>query len=687
MTKLGRWLLLTIVVLIGVVIVVAQDGGENNVGSEYAGTVPAPEFAEGLDWLNVNAPLTMESLRGKVVLLDFWTYGCINCIHMIPVLEQLEAKYPDELVIIGVHSAKFATEGDTENIRQIIQRYDLHHPVINDKDFIVFQTFGARGWPHFVLVDPAGNVLAAQGGEIPFDAFDRIIGGMVAYFDGLGQINREPITISLEGADSPNQALSFPGKVTVDEAGRRLFIADSNHHRIVVADLNTYEILDVIGAGQRGLKDGDFEEALFNKPQGMEIVGDKLYVADTNNHAIRELDFATRTVKTIAGTGNQGTVRVAFGAPIDFATSFDLRSPWDVELGDNDRLYIAMAGTHQIWAYDLDSELLIGGVVGNGGEALYNESLANSQLAQPSGLYYKDGLLYFADSESSSVRVADFNQDQVRTLAGTPNNDLFDFGDIDGSFGTSRLQHALGVVGGDSGLLYIADTYNSKIKVYDAATTETKSLFGLGAGGGFRDGGPADAQFDEPGGLDYANGKLYVADTNNHAIRVIDLALQDVTTIVFPNPEKLKIEGQATIVGGNTALGAQVTLPEQALSAGAGEIVFKLSLPEGYKINDLIASSVALTSQDGHILIPADNAATTIDSLEVHVPVTLQEGSDTLHADLTLYYCRTGEESLCFIESVVVQAPVSIGPTGGFETAIVIEREVVPPEIPESGGL
>lgn len=664
-----------------IVTVLAQEGGRV-VENDFTGQVPAPEFAAGLDWLNVSAPLTLETLRGKVVLLDFWTYGCINCIHMIPVLEQLEAKYPDELVVIGVHSAKFANEGETENIRQIVQRYDLHHPVINDKDFIVWRTYGVNAWPTFVLIDPDGKVLARQGGEIPFEAFDRVIGGMIAFFDGEGKIDRTPLNMVLEGADKPRQALSFPGKVLADESGGRLFIADSNHHRIVIADLLTYEVLDVIGSGQRGFDDGAFETATFNKPQGMALSGSVLYVADTNNHAIREVDLATRTVKTIAGTGRQGRSIPPFGTPIVAPLSFDLRSPWDVELGDNAQLYIAMAGTHQIWALDLDSGILQASVVGNGREALLNSTLAQSELAQPSGLYFTNGLLYFADSESSSIRVADFPQNQVRTVAGPPMNSLFDFGDVDGKTGDSRLQHALDVTGAPNGLLYIADTYNSKIKVIDPVTTETKTLFGLGAGGGFRDGGPTEAAFNEPGGLDYANGKLHVADTNNHAIRVIDLDSKSVMTVIFPNPEKLQIAGRTIIVGGNTPMAARAALPEQAVSAGNGEIVFKLSLPDGFKLNDLIESS-ALVSSKGTISV---DERILIDSLEVHVPATLTEGSDTLTVDLTLYYCRTGDESLCFIESVVIDAPVSVGPPGGFETAVIIERYVVPPELPESSG-
>ena len=253
----------------------AQDATEE---PSYIGdpAYPAPVIPTGVDWLNVAAPLTLEQLKGKVVLLDFWTYGCINCMHMMPVLNHLEEKYGDALAIIGVHSAKFANEGDTSNIRQVIERYGLKHPVINDKDFTVwgaYTPYGVNAWPTFVIIDPRGNMLAVQAGEIPEEAFDKVIGGMIAQFDKLGEIKREPLPIKLESDAQPPAALSFPGKVTVDAEGKRLFIADSSHNRLVIADLKTYAVQDVIGTGAAGLKDGSYSDANFNRPQGMALKG------------------------------------------------------------------------------------------------------------------------------------------------------------------------------------------------------------------------------------------------------------------------------------------------------------------------------------------------------------------------------------------------------------------------------
>ncbi len=684
-----KWIFLSLVVVLVLgVTVYAQDDATGGEESQFAGDpqYPAPDFPTQVDWLNVPAPLTIEGLRGKIVLLDFWTYGCINCIHMIPILERLEEEYADSLVVIGVHSAKFENEGVTENIRQIVQRYGLAHPVINDSEFRVWNAYGQYGvnaWPTFVLVDPRGNLFAVQAGEIPFEAFDRVINGMEQYFESVGELNREPLEMALESAAVPTQALAFPGKVMADAVGSRLFIADSNHHRIVIADLNTYEVLDVIGSGQRGLDDGGYEAATFNTPQGMALYENTLYVADSNNHAIRAVDLEARAVTTIAGTGEQRYVPNPVGAPTDIP----LNSPWDVELdASGSILYIAMAGPHQLWALVFDRNLL-GPLVGSGREGLLDGPFAEAQLAQPSGLYYQDGLLYFADSESSSIRVADFQTNEVRTLAGPPDNNLFDFGDVDGAFGVSRLQHALGVTGGPDGLLYVADTYNSKIKALNPSTNEISTAYGLGGTGGFRDGGPDTAAFDEPGGLDYADGRLYVADTNNHAIRVIDLETNEVSTIVFPNPEALQIGEQTTVIGGNAAAGLQITLPEQIVAAGEGEIVLEIRLPEGYKLNNLAPFSSEWTSSSDAIQISEENRRQSIvePELPVRVPVTLAEGSGVLHGNLTIYYCEAVQQSLCFIDQIGIDAPVTVNAEGG-EPRIVVERVIEQPVVPEGSG-
>jgi len=681
-----RYFLILLVLCLTVFIMpAAAQEGDPPLDSPFAGDpeLPAPEFPDGLDWINVEQPLALASLRGKIVLLDFWTYGCINCIHMIPVIEALEEKYGDALVVIGVHSAKFENEGTTSNIRQIVQRYELAHPVINDSDFLVWRRYGVQAWPTFAVIDPRGNLLARQAGEIPFAAFDRLFTGMVSFWEDLGELNREPLALALEGAGTPPGVLAFPGKVVADAAGNRLFIADTNHHRIIIADLTTYAVLNVIGTGESGFSDGT-GTATFNKPQGMALQGDTLYVADTENHAIRAIDLTTQTVTTLAGTGVQGYPRLQVGAQTPGA-DFDLSSPWDVAFGDDPNLlYIAMAGPHQLWALALDQDNAVGPIVGDGREAALNQSLATSQLAQPSGLFYRDGQLYFADSESSTIRVADFAADTVSTVAGTTDNNLFDFGDIDGALGVSRLQHPLGVTGSaqTDDIVYVADTYNSRIKALDPTTMGIVSVFGSGGIGGFRDGVGLEAAFDEPGGISYADGRLYVADTNNHAIRVIDLATATVSTVVFPNPDTLQIADQVTVIGG-TADDA-VTLEAQALAVGVGEIAITIALPDGYKINPDAPSQVVVTVDGDGVALDGESE-TPFREAEVRLPLTLTEGAASVTVTVTTYYCEAVNETLCFFDEAVYTVPVSV--TAAADSGVIaITRALVPPVL-VSGGL
>ncbi|MEM6284315.1 MAG: hypothetical protein AAF787_19140, partial [Chloroflexota bacterium] len=437
--------------------------------------------------------------------------------------------------------------------------------------------------------------------------------------------------------------------------------------------LDTYEVLDVIGTGAQGFENGDYDTAQFYKPQGMALRDNVLYVADTFNHTIRAVDLDAQTVETIAGTGRQGrTVPRASTFP---ALATDLRSPWDVEFGEDDTLYIASAGTHQIWEMDL-TIMTLSYTIGNGREAQLNETLLTSELAQPSGLYYDDGLLYFADSESSTIRVGNIPADEVRVVSGTTENSLFDYGDIDGPLGENRLQHALGVDGDGTGTVYIADTYNSKIKVVDDGSAErvTETLAG-GDVPGFADGILNEALFNEPGGLDLVGDVLYVADTNNHAIRVIDLAESTVSTVTFPNPEALQINGRATVVAGNEFAGAE-TLDAQTVTAGEGEIVLNLLLPEGYKINDLAPSLAAVSASDG---IELDADEYTIEEVELAIPATFTEGEETLFGSFDVYYCEAVNESLCFIERFAVEIPVTAAEDADA-TQITIEREITPPE-------
>ena len=324
-----------------------QEGVLLTQNTQFESPVHAPEIPPHLSWLNTDQPLSLAQLKGKIVLLDFWTFCCINCMHIIPDLKKLEAKYPEELVVIGVHSAKFTNERETESIRQAILRYEIKHPVVNDRNFEVWNEYGVHAWPTLVLINPNGRVIGTHSGEDIFDLFDQVIGQAVAYFDRKGELKRGPLKMALEEAKQPNTLLAYPGKISADPKKNRLAISDSNHNRILLTDPDG-RILEVIGSGRIGAEDGSFEEAEFDHPQGTFIEGDIVYIADTGNHLVRVADLAKREVKTLLGTGQRARGFNQKGKGTDVA----LNSPWDLLVHEG-KLYIAMAGPHQLWVADL----------------------------------------------------------------------------------------------------------------------------------------------------------------------------------------------------------------------------------------------------------------------------------------------------------------------------------------------
>lgn len=430
--------------------------------------------------------------------------------------------------MIGIHSAKFDNEKNTDAIRKAILRYQIAHPVVNDADMKIWNSYGVNSWPTLGLIDPEGNIVRGYAGEGNYEDVDRDIGQLIAEFDKKGTLDRKAMRFDLarsrEKGDTP---LYFPGKVLADEPGSRLFIADSTHHRVVITNLEGKKIA-IAGTGTPGWKDGSFAEAQFNDPQGMTLDGQTLYVADRKNHAIRALDLAAGTVKTVAGTGVQDRENRSSGGPA-FRTS--LNSPWDLLRVDHS-IFVAMAGHHQIWKFNLETGK-IEPHAGTGREDIRDGPLGRSALAQPSGLAFDGKRLYVADSEASAVRTVDLDPaGSVRTLVGLAGQALFNFGDVDGVGDKVRLQHALGVVYHD-GRVYVADTYNSKIKVIDPAKASCATWLGGPKGPGWL----ADPLFNEPAGLSVAGGKLYVADTNVHRIRVVDLKTKAVTTLQLTGVE------------------------------------------------------------------------------------------------------------------------------------------------------
>jgi thiol-disulfide isomerase/thioredoxin len=428
--------------------------------------VRAPEL-RGRGWLNTGGrDLALADLRGKIVLLDFWTFCCINCLHVLDELRPLEEKYGDVLVVIGVHSPKFEHERDPAALAAAVERYGVTHPVLDDPELLMWQQYAAKAWPTLAVVDPTGYLVASMAGEGHADGLSRLIDELIGQHEERGTLHRGDVPYVPPA--EPATVLRFPGKALALPNGN-LLVSDSARHSIVELAPDAETVVRRIGTGQRGRTDGPAESATFSEPQGLallpppiaELAGYDVVVADSVNHLLRGVRSATGAVSTIAGSGRPWRSGVD-DRPHD-SLAADLSSPWDLAWYD-DRLIIAMAGIHQLWWFD-PVKRTTGVYAGTTVEALRDGSLPDVWLAQPSGLSAAGDRLWLADSETSAVRwVAD---GVLHTAVG---QGLFDFGHVDGPAAEALLQHPLGVCGLPDGSVLIADTYNGAVRRFDPAS-------------------------------------------------------------------------------------------------------------------------------------------------------------------------------------------------------------------------
>jgi len=415
-------------------------------------------------------------------------------------LRELEHAYADEIVAIGVHSGKYIAERDTGRIQDASLRLGAPHPVVNDRQFRVWRSYAVRAWPTLVVVDPAGYVIGMQAGEFTSEALAPFLDKLIAAADGAGAMRRGRLDLAAGAPSVAPGTLRFPGKVALDAADpRRIAIADTGHHRVLVGTLSPdggrMRVECEAGDGTPGSDDG--APGRFAAPQGMAFDGDVLYVADTENHAVRAVNLRDGALRTLTGTGR----RVRSRADRDAGA---LASPWDLALADG-ILYVAMAGTHQIYTIDLATGHPRP-FAGSGGEDIRDGARDAALLAQPMGLALgENGRLYFADSESSAVRWVDLGAGgDVHTVVGTG---LFDFGDKDGAGDDVRMQHQQGLAVHPSGRLLVADSYNDALKWVDPTTRRAETWL---------------RGFHEPGGVAIGGGRVYVADTNAHRVVMVE---------------------------------------------------------------------------------------------------------------------------------------------------------------------
>jgi sugar lactone lactonase YvrE/alkyl hydroperoxide reductase subunit AhpC len=558
--------------------------------------VRAPELVGKGGWLNTgDQQYTLADLRGRIVILDFWTFCCVNCLHVLDELRELEEKHRDTVVIIGVHSPKFVHEAEHQAVVDAVERYEVHHPVLDDPELATWKQYAVRAWPTLVVIDPEGYVVAQHAGEGHAHAIEKLVEELEAEHAAKGTLRR---------GDGPYVApepvathLRFPGKALLLADGGFL-VSDTTRHRLVELDPDGEAVRRHFGTGDRGFADGGPDEVRFSEPQGLAVLPDgRIAVADTVNHALRALDLTTGVTTTLAGTGRQWWQGSPTTGP---AREVDLSSPWDVAWFA-DRLWIAMAGVHQLWSYDPESGT-VQVAAGTTNEGLVDGPADEAWFAQPSGLAASaDGdRLWVADSETSALRYVD-RDGTVHTAVGTG---LFDFGHRDGAAGQALFQHPLGVTALPDGSVAVSDTYNHALRRYDPARGEVTTLA---------------TDLREPSGAVLVDGDLVVVESARHrltrlrlpeeAMRVAGQAhrTQRAATEISPGTLRLDVVFQApagqkldTRYGPSTRLLVSSTPPELlAEGAGPGTDLFRdLVLADGVTEGVLHVSAMAASCDD-----------------------------------------------------------------------------------------
>lgn len=436
----------------------------------------------GRTWLNTGGKaLDWQKLRGKIVILDFWSFCCINCLHVLDELRPLEQQYRDVVVTVGVHSPKFEHEADPEALAAAVDRYDIHHPVLDDPELVTWDAFTARAWPTLVVVDPEGYVVAHLSGEGHVQGLVSLVEELVAKHEANGTLHRGDGPYVPR--PQPEGDLRFPEKVIMLDDGS-LLVADTGHHRLVHMEQDMVTVRSTVGSGVKGYLDGDRDEAQFNEPRGVallpeplrEQVGYDVVVADTVNHRLRGVNLATGRVCTVAGNGVQRLLDSARAKGVDpdfiaaeaSPTDIALSSPWDVLWSQAmGQIIVAMAGTHQIFSFDPAANRVTV-VAGTGDEGLLDGDARQAWFAQSSGLTETaDGSVWIADSESSALRVLRIENQQITGVDSAVGLGLYDFGFRDGDSGRARMQHPLGVAALPDGSVAVADTYNGAIRRWE----------------------------------------------------------------------------------------------------------------------------------------------------------------------------------------------------------------------------
>jgi thiol-disulfide isomerase/thioredoxin len=624
----------------------------------------APELTGGLAWLNTDKPVSLSELRGNVVLLDFWTAGCVNCMHMLSVLAQLEAKRTGQpLQVIGVHSAKFDSEKDPTRVLAAVERYGVDHPVVVDRDMAIWERYGVEAWPTLVVIRADGRVAGAIPGEVSLEDLDRIVDKVLDEGRASGRLASGPL---LPHRIQPRQTtfLSFPGKVLAASDGR-IFISDTGHHRVLVTNA-AGRVQQIVGNGAAGQVDGPFATARMVEPQGLAFDEGRglLYIADARGQRVLVADLRKQALATLAGTGALGAGPI--GATPLPAKGVALRTPWDLALRGND-LYVALAGSHQIGVIDLSSKTLRR-FAGNGREALHDGAAAESSFAQPSGLSLDGDVLYVADSEASAVRAVDVKDGSSRTLLGTG---LFDWGDAEGALRPKMLQHPIAVAASPGGL-WIADTYNGKLKrlVASAPGKGFDALLGIASRA-------AGETLGNPSGLAVEpDGSLLIADTDRHRLLRLPSGAKDPLVVTVSLRAAPASVVSAPTAAASPQRGEEIAVAEHLVRVGKQNLALALVAPAGYAFSEGAPWSVELSAEGDSVRVVKtrlEGTAAPGKDVRLGAPIETSQGKATLVLAIRATICDDVNHAACYPRRLRFRAPISVTNTSeAGETPIAL---------------
>ncbi|MDX2082855.1 MAG: thioredoxin-like domain-containing protein [Rickettsiales bacterium] len=589
---------------------------------------PVNKTDQSEQWLNLSRPLAISDLQDRILILNFWSHDCLNCGEVLQEMKKLQEQFGSKITIIGVHLSKFDTDKNFSQIRKDIIRNDITFPVVNDLNSRISDNFKINSLPSLVIINPHGKLEKTYIGDAEILKAKTEIKKLVGHFKY--ELNRDPLPTALEKYNIDGNVLSFPTKIEYvsdfvykSHHSSALFISNSGKNNIIITSLSG-DIILKIGSGIAALQDGNFEDAAFNSPQGLIYHDEKLYVADAGNHALREIDFKNNKVTTLIGSGKKGAA-TKYNDEVYDAKSFELAFPSDIKFfPDHENIVIANLATNQILTYNIRKETITT-LAGNGLEGIKDGKYPQNALAQTSAMSVYNKKLYFLDAKTGALRFID-EAKNVKTLIANKDQ--------------KQLQYPLGLIVDDTGA-YISDSLNNSIKKYDFTSGQINILSGTKKSG---DNLGADTKFDRPQGIAAVLNNLYVVDSNNNRVVVLNRGSLNSSLLNVMPPLKLPKEGFLEY------LPNLERSPDLAIKSKS-EIKLKIDLKQGWKINEMGPSFINLLE------IVKDDQANLITVFDWHEIKNKELQLPKLQSDKkyvvqgVIYYCENKINALCYINS------------------------------------